>query len=165
MVWGVSVTPRPRFSPGERIPSTHCTGGWVGPRACLNTEARGKILSPLPASLDRPVVQPVARHYTDWATLLSPVESSLILNNCFPCIVAPTASGLTCIDRTSQSTSALYQEVPGLNLGPETGCTDWDYLWFSSVNTGKCPRIRLLQLPYIFLPIHFSLIVLSSDVV
>jgi hypothetical protein len=29
-------------------PSTHCTGGWVGPRSGLNTEARGKILSPLP---------------------------------------------------------------------------------------------------------------------
>jgi hypothetical protein len=27
---------------------THCTGGWVNPRAGLDTEARGKILSPLP---------------------------------------------------------------------------------------------------------------------
>jgi hypothetical protein len=27
---------------------THCTGGWVGPRAGLDTEATGKILSPLP---------------------------------------------------------------------------------------------------------------------
>jgi hypothetical protein len=41
---------RPRFTPGERIPSpgTHCTGGWVGPRACLDTEVRRKILLPLP---------------------------------------------------------------------------------------------------------------------
>jgi hypothetical protein len=29
-------------------PGTHCTGGWVGPRAGLDTEVRGKILSPLP---------------------------------------------------------------------------------------------------------------------
>jgi hypothetical protein len=36
--------PLPRFSPGERTPGTHCTGGWVGPRAGLNTEAVGKIL-------------------------------------------------------------------------------------------------------------------------
>jgi hypothetical protein len=43
-----SVTPRPRFSPGERTPGTYCTGGWVGPRAGLDTEAKGKILSPLP---------------------------------------------------------------------------------------------------------------------
>jgi hypothetical protein len=29
----VSVTTRPSFSPGERIPSTHWTGGWVNPGA------------------------------------------------------------------------------------------------------------------------------------
>jgi hypothetical protein len=40
--------PRPHFSPGERTPGNHCTGGWVGPRAGLDTEARRKILSPLP---------------------------------------------------------------------------------------------------------------------
>jgi hypothetical protein len=54
----VSVTPRPHFSPGKRTPGTHCTGGWVGPRAGLDTEARGKILSPLqgiePRSPGRP---------------------------------------------------------------------------------------------------------------
>jgi hypothetical protein len=26
----------------ERTPGTHCTGGWVGPRAGLDTEVRGK---------------------------------------------------------------------------------------------------------------------------
>jgi hypothetical protein len=37
----------------------------VGPRAGLDTEARGKILCPRRESNpDRPVVQPVARHYT-----------------------------------------------------------------------------------------------------
>jgi hypothetical protein len=46
--WVVSVTPRPRSSPGERTPGTHCTGGWVGPRAGLDTEVRGKIISPQP---------------------------------------------------------------------------------------------------------------------
>jgi hypothetical protein len=40
----VSVTPRSRFTPGERTPGTHCTGGWVGLRAGLDTEAREKIL-------------------------------------------------------------------------------------------------------------------------
>jgi hypothetical protein len=34
--------------PEERTPGTHCTGGWVGPRAGLDTEVRGKILLPLP---------------------------------------------------------------------------------------------------------------------
>jgi len=61
----VSVTPRPLFTPGERIPGTHCTGGWVGPRAGLDTEVRGKILCLCRGSNpNRPVVQPVVRHYT-----------------------------------------------------------------------------------------------------
>jgi hypothetical protein len=34
--------------PQEKTPVTHWTGGWVGPRAGLDTDARGKILLPLP---------------------------------------------------------------------------------------------------------------------
>jgi hypothetical protein len=36
-----------RFNPGERLPDTHCTGGWAVPRAGLDRQARGKIISPL----------------------------------------------------------------------------------------------------------------------
>jgi hypothetical protein len=55
--------------PRERTPGTHCTGGWVGLRAGLDTEARGKILCPCRGSNPyRPVVQSVVRHYTNWAT-------------------------------------------------------------------------------------------------
>jgi hypothetical protein len=36
-----------RFTPGERVPGTHCTGGWVGPRGGLDAVERKKIL-PLP---------------------------------------------------------------------------------------------------------------------
>jgi hypothetical protein len=43
MGWVVSVTPRPRFTPGVRTPGTHWTEGWVGPRDGLDTEVRGKI--------------------------------------------------------------------------------------------------------------------------
>jgi hypothetical protein len=65
----VSVTPRPRSISGERTLVTHYTGGWVGPRACLDTDIRGKILYLCRESnLDSPIVQSVARHYTDWAT-------------------------------------------------------------------------------------------------
>jgi hypothetical protein len=32
--------------PGKGPPGTHCTGGWVGPRAGLDTDVRGKILCP-----------------------------------------------------------------------------------------------------------------------
>jgi hypothetical protein len=34
--------------PRGKNPGTHRTGGWVGPRTGLDTEATGKILSPLP---------------------------------------------------------------------------------------------------------------------
>jgi hypothetical protein len=34
-------------------PPVHCTGGWVGPTAGMDTEARGKILSPLPGTEPR----------------------------------------------------------------------------------------------------------------
>jgi hypothetical protein len=61
--------------PGRTIPlekgtpGTHCTGGWVGPRAGLDTQARGDILCLCRGSNpDRPVFQPAATHYTDWAT-------------------------------------------------------------------------------------------------
>jgi hypothetical protein len=62
--WSAS-RPGRSFTPGERTPGTHCTGGWVGPRAGLDTEVRGKILFPRWGSNpDRPVVQPVVIHYT-----------------------------------------------------------------------------------------------------
>jgi hypothetical protein len=49
----------PRYPLDRRV-------GWVGPRAGLDAEARRKILCP---SGDRtPIVQPVVRHYTAWAT-------------------------------------------------------------------------------------------------
>jgi hypothetical protein len=58
-----------RTLPREKDPSTHCTGGWVGLRAGLDTEVRGQILCPSRGSNpDRPVVQSVVRHCTDWAT-------------------------------------------------------------------------------------------------
>jgi hypothetical protein len=40
----VNGKPRPHFTPKERIPSTHWMGGWVGLRAGLDTQAKGKIL-------------------------------------------------------------------------------------------------------------------------
>jgi hypothetical protein len=39
----VSITPRPRLTPGERTPGTHWIGGWVGLRAGLDAGTRRKI--------------------------------------------------------------------------------------------------------------------------
>jgi len=36
--------PAALLPPGKGPPGTHWTGGWVGPRAGLDTEVRGKIL-------------------------------------------------------------------------------------------------------------------------
>jgi hypothetical protein len=77
-VSGQRHAPAALFTPGERTPGTHCTGGWVDPRAGLDTEAKGKILCPRRESNpDRPVVQPVVRHYTAWA---SPAPSEKLLD-------------------------------------------------------------------------------------
>jgi hypothetical protein len=63
---------RPRFSLRERTSGTHCTGCCVGLRAGVDTDAKGKNRCLCRGSkVDRPVVQPVARHYTDWATELT----------------------------------------------------------------------------------------------
>jgi hypothetical protein len=69
--WGEWSASRPgrALPPGKGPPSTHFTEDWVGSIAGLDTEARGKTLCPCRGSnLDRPVVQPVARHSTHRAT-------------------------------------------------------------------------------------------------
>jgi hypothetical protein len=50
------VAPRQRFSPGERTPGTHCTGGWVGLRATLDTEVTEKSFAP--AGDQTPIARP-----------------------------------------------------------------------------------------------------------
>jgi hypothetical protein len=68
------------FYPRERTPDTHWTAGLVDPRSGLDTEVRRKILCPCRGSnLDRPVVQSVARHYTDGANP-APLQLSTTLN-------------------------------------------------------------------------------------
>jgi hypothetical protein len=63
--WSASRSGR-ALPPGE---GTLWTGGWVGPKAGLDTEIRGKIYCLCRGSnLDGPVVQSVARHYINWAT-------------------------------------------------------------------------------------------------
>jgi hypothetical protein len=59
MGWVVSVTSRPRFTPGERTPCAHCRRGWMSPSAGLDTEARGKILLSLPGIKPRSPGRPV----------------------------------------------------------------------------------------------------------
>jgi hypothetical protein len=68
-VSGQRHAPAALYLRGKDPQGTHWTGGWVGPRAGLDAEARGKILCLWRGSnLDRPVVPSVVRHYTAWAT-------------------------------------------------------------------------------------------------
>jgi hypothetical protein len=60
------------FYPGERTPGTHCTGGWVGPSAGLDTETRGNPL-PLPGIQPRSPGRP-ARSQT-----LLPSKKTILL--------------------------------------------------------------------------------------
>jgi hypothetical protein len=63
-----------RFTPRERAPGTHWTGGWVGPRAVPDAMVKRKIPSPHRESNPRTlIVQPIAQLCTDWAvTALRP---------------------------------------------------------------------------------------------
>jgi hypothetical protein len=85
-----SVSGPCRFTPKERDPGTCWIEGCVGPRAVLDTVVKRKIPSPRRESNRRtPIVQPVAKRYTDLAiTALellllsssSSSSSSLIVN-------------------------------------------------------------------------------------
>ena len=59
--WGWVVSTMPRLLYPQEKPSTHCTGGWVGPRAGL--DGCGKSRPPL--GFEPRTVQPVASRYTD----------------------------------------------------------------------------------------------------
>jgi hypothetical protein len=49
-----------RFTSGERVPNTHWTGGWVGPRTGLDDVEKRKFLT-LPGLELRPLGRPVRR--------------------------------------------------------------------------------------------------------
>jgi hypothetical protein len=67
----VSVSPRPRFTPGERTSGTHWIGDWVGLRTGLYTQARGKTPLPLTGIEPRSPGLPVRSQTLYWATLAS----------------------------------------------------------------------------------------------
>jgi hypothetical protein len=96
-------------SVGEDIPSfllprsqEPATGNWSEPdqsnqHLILDAGARRKILCPCRGSnLDHPIVQPVVRHYTAWATAAHYLRSHLIL---FPCLRPDIQrGGLSCAE-------------------------------------------------------------------
>jgi hypothetical protein len=73
MGWMVSVTLRPRVSPRERTPGTIVQeAGWAPEPVWTQRIEEKSFCLCRGSNLVRSVVQPVARHYTDWATRLLP---------------------------------------------------------------------------------------------
>jgi hypothetical protein len=74
--WSAS-RPGPRFTPGERAPGTHCTGGWVGPRAGMDTEGREKILC---LCLGSNPGRPVRSQTLYWLSYRAHIADDTVLN-------------------------------------------------------------------------------------
>jgi hypothetical protein len=123
-LWVVSITPRSSFSPRERIPGTHWTGGSVGPRAGLDKEARGKILSPLPGIETRSPGRPARSQTLYWLSYPAHCETSKKVkqSRCTPWRRLEERRNSSC----SFTTSALYgcewsASRPGRALVPRKG--------------------------------------------
>jgi hypothetical protein len=76
--WVVSFTPWPLYL-RERAPGTHCIGGWVDPRACLDEMDKRKFLPYRDSNPDLSVVQPVASRYTDCAIPAPSIKSDTLI--------------------------------------------------------------------------------------
>jgi hypothetical protein len=82
MGWVVSVTLRPRFSPGERTPVPIVQeAGWTLEPVWIQKLEEKSFRLCRGSNLDRSVIQPIARDYTDWAT---PPHSLLTSHQIFP---------------------------------------------------------------------------------
>jgi hypothetical protein len=78
MGWVVSVTPPPRFTSRKGPPVPTGQGAGWAPQPVWTQKLQEKSFRLCRGSyLDRPVVQPVARHYTDWVTRLTIIHLTL----------------------------------------------------------------------------------------
>jgi hypothetical protein len=116
--------------------------GWA-PRAGLDTEDRGKILCPRRESNpDRPVVQPVVRHYTGWA---NPAPLKIVENG-----NKNKTKNAKKEKRERKKEKCLVLllrigEVPGSSLDLETEYLDSVFSWLSSVSSSKCRESSILN--------------------
>jgi hypothetical protein len=78
----VSVRPRPRFAPGKEPPVPVVQeAGWASEPVWTQRLEEKSFRICRGSNTDRPVVQPVVRHYTDWATP-SPITKGEWTNIC-----------------------------------------------------------------------------------
>jgi hypothetical protein len=109
--WVVSITPRPHFSSREMTPGTHCTGGWVGLRARLDTEARGKILSPLPQIKPWSPCRPAHSQTLYWLSYPAHKEELQIVINKAVLLIKPMFTCLISISFIKSSICLFKQKT------------------------------------------------------
>jgi hypothetical protein len=137
--WVVSVTHRPRFSPGEKIPGTHCTGGWVGTRAGLDTEATGEILSPLPGIEPRSPGRPVRSQTLYW--LSYPAHHKVMH---VPILITIRIMVLHQNCKTRQPCWTIWSEIPK----PVSGCGRMNWIRNKSIRQElKMGSFNILKKP------------------
>jgi hypothetical protein len=114
--------------PGERTPGTHCTGGWVGPRAGLDTVVRGKIICPFRGSNpNRPVVQSLDTILTEllrliYIVIINPLRNSRNYMHCLGAGVAVSiVSGYEPDDRAIEVRTPAKARDFSSNLCVQTG--------------------------------------------
>jgi hypothetical protein len=101
--------------PREMTLGTHCTGGWVGLRAIWTQRLEEKsFLLCRGSNVERPVVQPVARHYTDWASRHPPTVLPLCIVQKIPAVPADQTFDFNALPRSS-----LWLLNPWLEFGPD----------------------------------------------
>jgi hypothetical protein len=125
--WVVSVTPRLRLPPGSTVQEA----GWASQPVWTQRLEEKSFRLCRGWNHDRPVVQLVARHYTDWAIRLTYyIQLGLYCKLQWSVRTLWLSGYLSLLLR--------IRKVPGLNLGSEIGYPDWGSLWFSVVPAGEC---------------------------
>jgi hypothetical protein len=133
--------------PGEKPHGTHCTGGWMGFRAGLDTEVRGKILCPCRGSNpDRPVIQSVVRHYTDSATPVPRLVRYHPVNNNIS-IRVPQTKAVRCTLTPQVLNCSVHTEC-----GAPTRACGTVAVCFSTARIRNCPAYRPQYLIYNVFP-------------
>jgi hypothetical protein len=131
--WSASY-PGLAIPPRKGPPGTHRKGGWVGPRADLDREERGKILLPLPGIEPRSPGSPVRQCLRNIPILM--VKRAYTFRWLMPWIrqiisfcVCPWKSGI--MNRTCTADGIEYKSRQ---------CFGWGYLW--KISLGRNEEIK-----------------------
>jgi hypothetical protein len=169
-VSGQRHAPAALLPPGKGPPVPIVQEAGLAPEAVW-TQATGKILCPCRGSnLDRPVVQPVVRHYTDWATL-APYIYIYIHTYIYSCKYGKNdpLNSQSC-NREIVAQKVVIKNAERLDLVVNTPASYWGgspvqisqrqgiltcFSRFSSVSPGECRDSTLKLGHYRFLPNPF----------